>query len=331
MNQKGFSPIVVVVIFVAILAFAGVGYWYSEKNKNVAQEEPKQGQQEEVAENRSAEQTLPENNSENQPQVSPKINTPEYVPAPIKLNLVPAPFGGFKQYNSPNGSYVAFSYSNEGGDSGVYIADTNENKLTETYCGFFREWSADSSKIKVFVPNECGTPYDDVYFYLHVDGAVELTGRYAGVEIKKGWRLYHDEGLGFGFQYPSDWEMSPKPVTAGLQKERQEQMVLQKGNISILVDPLGLVGADQFPNPLKKKEEITINGVKWMHVYWAEGGYHRFIDDIEKAFVLKEDPTTYTLRREFRVHIYFGGVTDEQQKEGAFDSAIKILKTLTLI
>jgi hypothetical protein len=42
MKQKGFAPILVVLIFSAIFAFAGAGYWYSASNKKVAQEDPKQ-------------------------------------------------------------------------------------------------------------------------------------------------------------------------------------------------------------------------------------------------------------------------------------------------
>lgn len=42
MKQKGFAPILVVLIFSAIFIFAGTGYWYSASNKKVVQERPKQ-------------------------------------------------------------------------------------------------------------------------------------------------------------------------------------------------------------------------------------------------------------------------------------------------
>jgi hypothetical protein len=42
MKQKGFAPILVVLIFSAIFVVAGAGYWYSGSNKKVAQEDPKQ-------------------------------------------------------------------------------------------------------------------------------------------------------------------------------------------------------------------------------------------------------------------------------------------------
>jgi hypothetical protein len=44
MKQKGFAPILVVLIFSAIFAVAGAGYWYSASNKKVAQEAVSQEQ-----------------------------------------------------------------------------------------------------------------------------------------------------------------------------------------------------------------------------------------------------------------------------------------------
>lgn len=102
--------------------------------------------------------------------------TGTYTPIPIDLHPVPSEYGGFKEYVSPNGQYIAHSYSDEQGDSGIYISDKQGTALTQTYCGFFNEWGSDSSKIKVFVPSECSAVIkSDVYFFLHIDGSVELT------------------------------------------------------------------------------------------------------------------------------------------------------------
>jgi hypothetical protein len=42
MQQKGFAPILIVLIFSVIFVVAGAGYWYSASNKKVAEEQPKQ-------------------------------------------------------------------------------------------------------------------------------------------------------------------------------------------------------------------------------------------------------------------------------------------------
>jgi hypothetical protein len=97
-----------------------------------------------------------------------------YEPKPTGLPLVPAPYGSFKKYTSPDGNYIAWSYSNEGGESGIYITDLGENKLTSIYCGFFRSWSKDSRQIEVYVPVECNLPsgVNSASFYLTIEGDV---------------------------------------------------------------------------------------------------------------------------------------------------------------
>lgn len=107
----------------------------------------------------------------------PEIPKFRYKPVPIEIPYVPEPYGGYVKHQSPNGNYIAWSYSNEGGDSAIYITDANENKLTEIYCGFFRSWSDDSTEIEVYVPAECGLPSQvtSASFYLTTEGGLILT------------------------------------------------------------------------------------------------------------------------------------------------------------
>lgn len=95
-----------------------------------------------------------------------------YSPVKVEVPSVPVPHGGFKEFPSPDGKYIAMSYSNEGGDSAVYIASVEEDTITDAYCGFFDSWSSDSTKVKVLAPVECGSLVDYSYFYLTTDGRI---------------------------------------------------------------------------------------------------------------------------------------------------------------
>lgn len=97
-----------------------------------------------------------------------------YEPTPVVLPDVPSPHFSLRPHVSPDGNYVAWSYSNEGGDTRIYITDSDENKLTETYCGSFSTWSEDGSRVEVYVPIECGLPPSvaSTSFYLTTQGSV---------------------------------------------------------------------------------------------------------------------------------------------------------------
>jgi len=159
----------------------------------------------------------------------------------------------------------------------------------------------------------------------------------------EGWQTYTDNGLGFTFRYPSDWTLNLDP-DPNVKKPRQEQVILQKGNVKIRIDPLGRRGAQSGPNPFER-EELVINGISWRHV-WTNvqtldyHDYHRFTDE-DGVLVLRDDPTTngivtstgqsYTHKDNFRVHVFLENETNEEKRAEAINTAIVILKTLTIL
>jgi len=94
-----------------------------------------------------------------------------YTPTPIDRSTLLS--GKFTENRSPDGKFIAHTFDNEQGDSGVYLTTSNGVDVTPTYCGYFKEWSPDSMEITVFVPDPCGThiPADET-FELHIDGTI---------------------------------------------------------------------------------------------------------------------------------------------------------------
>lgn len=160
------------------------------------------------------------------------------------------------------------------------------------------------------------------------------------INVPIGWKEYRDEGLGYGFAYPSDWELSLESLDKTIQQERVEQIVLLKNNIKILIDPLGRRGGDEFSSPIKIEREV-LNGISWQHIYWPPKVYHRFTDDYG-SLLLKNDSSTigvvniggrntsYNKRSNFRVHVYIGETLEEERQE-ILNVIRKMLETLTLI
>jgi hypothetical protein len=81
--------------------------------------------------------------------------------------------GSSKKYPSPDGNYVAILQSDEQGNSGISITNSNGDALTPTYCGFYDSWNADSKKVKVLLPPECGYSQENEYYYLDINGTRE--------------------------------------------------------------------------------------------------------------------------------------------------------------
>jgi len=101
-----------------------------------------------------------------------KPKTP-YVPMPIDGSFMSTTSGRFTEDRSPDGNYISHTYDSEGGDAGIYLTDSKGEKVTKTYCGYFREWAPDGKSVEVFVPYVCGDNVsEDENFELHVDGTV---------------------------------------------------------------------------------------------------------------------------------------------------------------
>lgn len=170
-----------------------------------------------------------------------------------------------------------------------------------------------------------------VYFLAHLYFKI-------GNEVGDELNIYTDSLLGFEFEYPLNWTLfldNDPIVLAG--KERQEQVILQKNNAIILIDPLGRRGADSFPDPIEE-EEVVINNIRWHRVYWLEGDYYRFVD-VDGFFALKEDSTTDITsslgvnvpRRSFSIHIYLENVYGDQNRQEILNTANKLLESLNLL
>lgn len=140
------------------------------------------------------------------------------------------------------------------------------------------------------------------------------------INVPMGWNEYRDEGLGYGFAYPSDWELSPYlPPKGVLQGNR---MWLRNGETRILIDPLGGTGALESSNPVEIKT-ITVNHVTWSHAYLPSEEYHRFTDiDGKTSF---QNYPGY-----FRIHAYLRE-TPKQEREQVLNTVMKLLETLTLL
>jgi hypothetical protein len=99
------------------------------------------------------------------------LGSPTHVPTPIDRSKLLS--GKFTENRSPDGKFIAHTFDNEQGDSGVYLTSSSGVEVTATYCGYFREWSPDSEKIKVFVPYTCGKNVsENELFELHTNGTV---------------------------------------------------------------------------------------------------------------------------------------------------------------
>jgi len=77
-----------------------------------------------------------------------------YVPTPIDRRSLAG--GKFEDDMSPDGKFVAHTYNSEQGDAGVYITAADGTAATPIYCGYLKQWFADSKSIQVHVPETCG-------------------------------------------------------------------------------------------------------------------------------------------------------------------------------
>ncbi|MEO6536588.1 MAG: hypothetical protein ABIT47_02775 [Candidatus Paceibacterota bacterium] len=120
--------------------------------------------------NRNNTITTPHTN-ETKDSVSSSSSSTSYIPAPIDRSKLLS--GTFTENRSPDGKFISHTFDNEQGDSGVYLTTSSGTDVSATYCGYFKEWSPDSKKITVFVPEECGKSVaENETFELHVDGNV---------------------------------------------------------------------------------------------------------------------------------------------------------------
>lgn len=146
-----------------VLISAVVVYFYTQPTSN----------QTEDVEVVSQEQSIVEDG-----EIKNEVSEVAYVPKPIDMRSVPIPFGGFKRHTSPNGEYIAHSYSDEQGETGVYITDTEDKRLTATYCGSFQRWAPNNQKITAFLSSSCTNKNQPIYLNLYIDGKAELTEDY---------------------------------------------------------------------------------------------------------------------------------------------------------
>lgn len=115
-----------------------------------------------------------ETNSVQTEAASKEMSSNNYLPTPIVLAPAPAPYSSLKETPSPDANFVAHRYSDEQGQSAIYITDASGVRLTETYCGFFTEWSENSNRVLVYVPDECGAQHPNTYFYLYTGQEIGL-------------------------------------------------------------------------------------------------------------------------------------------------------------
>lgn len=168
------------------------------------------------------------------------------------------------------------------------------------------------------------------------DSSRHLVG---ALDVPQGWKTYVDDGLGYRFAYPSDWSLNIETSNT-IQQQRSEKIALMKGNVRILIDPLGRLGADESGGSQLTKERALLGGVDWLHT--QDGNYHRYVDD-GGVLVLKEDPSTngiysiggrtetYSHRGNFRVHVYLDDEPLQLTRSETLDTAVEILKTITVL
>jgi hypothetical protein len=239
MNQKGFSPIVAVIIFAAIFVFAGTGYWYSAKNKNVAQEEPKQGQvgseeaTKEVAEGKSEEKVIKEVGSVRyyQPYFSPGILLSEPDPSVLE-----------KQEVTTNG-YLTLKgqmpFTSPISVRATYLG--SEDHASKDYLLY--DESVSGSGFAVTIPLEFGLGKYEVTLFApdrkQPDGDVEMVKAISfdlmNEDFKKeviekidmsGWKTYRNEELGFEFKYPPQMRFEETKADEFTRKNTNLQLVL---------------------------------------------------------------------------------------------------------
>ena len=105
------------------------------------------------------------------PAIPSQTKTSVYVPAPIERSSLGG--GEFVEDQSPDKNFVSHSYNSEQGDAGVYITTSSGTVVTSIYCGYFKQWLADSKSIIVFVPDVCGNKVPPgKTFQLFVDGRI---------------------------------------------------------------------------------------------------------------------------------------------------------------
>lgn len=124
-----------------------------------------------IAMNGRNEVSEPAYSNETKGSIGSLSSSTSYTPTPIDRSKLLS--GKFTENRSPDGKFVSHTFDNEQGDSGIYLTTNSGTDVSATYCGFFKEWSPDSKKITVFVPEECGQGVSkNETFYLHVDGTV---------------------------------------------------------------------------------------------------------------------------------------------------------------
>jgi hypothetical protein len=213
MKQKGFSPILVVLIFAAIFVVAGAGYWYSAENKKVAQENlgqvvPKEAKKE-VVENKPEEKVIKEVGHVRyyQPYFSLGVSLSEPDPSILEKQDVTA-----NGYITLRGK-MPFLYP-------ISIRATcleSEDHKSKDYLLY--DESVSGSGFAVTIPLEFGLgKYEITLFAPHRNepgGDVEMVKAISfdliNEDFKKeviekidmsGWKNYRNDNLGFIFKYP---------------------------------------------------------------------------------------------------------------------------------
>jgi len=117
--------------------------------------------------------TIPVPNTSIPTQISTAITSK---PEPDSITTLNSPLGvvTIKKYNSPDGKYIAVYQSDDQGDTGISLVDSNNKGLTPVYCGVFDSWASDSSYIKILITKSCfRNEVDEEYAQVYVDSTVE--------------------------------------------------------------------------------------------------------------------------------------------------------------
>lgn len=145
-----------------------------------------------------------------------------------------------KESASPDGKYIAFTGSNEGGEIATLIKSADGAAKTAAYWGSIQSWSPDSKKALIWVPIEAGIPAPMTFFLGTPDTPLETSWMIRQAQppitiaslpnpvVDPDWKTYTEPngavfgtddwndfsinswhgGIGFTFRYPPSWEQS---------------------------------------------------------------------------------------------------------------------------